>query len=374
MIKFVKLLVLLLILWGFPGCEEEIVPPEAGPEFSIEVVKFPRVIDVSRALEYPVMFRVTHPDGPAAIAAVTARVLRPDLSVLQEITLYDDGGAVHADGDVIARDGVFSNFLVTDPQTFPTGMLQIRAAATEAAGETLESPLLEVRAVANFRPLLLGISAPDTLKSGSPPVRFSATVQDSNGIADVAGVVMELRRNGLAGSDTLRVTNPIAADRAEFFALLDSTYAAARQGEYVLVFRAVDNNGDTSATLQTGIFLENRPPRLHDPVLPDTVQRPQSGTTIIDVRITVRDGQGSGDIQQVTMTVQRQGGQPTTIEMFDDGDFDAHRDEAAGDGIFSRGLTVDAGSTPGTFTFTFVATDRVNNLSPAVVDTLVLLP
>ncbi|MCB0270575.1 MAG: hypothetical protein KDH95_20630, partial [Calditrichaeota bacterium] len=224
-------------------------------------------------------------------------------------------------------------------------------------------------------PEILTTNVPDTLQSGTAPIAFSITVLDSNLTDDIQYGLMRLQRNSVTlATDTLFTESANSDFEAVLTRNIDSTYAAERVGEYQLAFQVADASGDLSNVILQPIFLENTLPTVFNPSLPDSVTRPTVGTGVIEVRISADDSQGLGDLQIVNMTIQREGGTPSTIEMFDNGDFENYRDEVAGDGIFSRGLLIDGTSASGTFYFTFEAQDRVGNLSAALVDSLVILP
>ncbi len=373
-----KISILIALLLTIFACEEEIVSPEAGPAFSISAFEIPAVINISVPRFYTLMFRVTHPEGLSAISEVKAVFYQSNqVTKVLELTLFDDGQAQNEnDGDVVANDGIYTATLFAGGlQPIPADVKFVRGEAVDASGMQIESEFITSQILSSIDPILQSVSTPDTLLSATAPVTFSATVQDSNEIDDVTFVLMQLKRNGVGvGEDTLRFSSSTATDRGEFTITIDSTYAAERQGEYTLEFQAHDRAGGISNTLTKSIFLENKSPQVSNSALPDTVQRPVAGEDIIEVRVSANDPQGLGDIQTVTMVILRQGGTPATVELFDDGDFAGHRDETAGDGVFSRGLTVDQSSTPGTFSFTFQAADRVGNLSSTIVDTLVILP
>ncbi|RMH86139.1 MAG: hypothetical protein D6681_16030 [Calditrichaeota bacterium] len=357
------------------ACEEEVVVDNTGEvAFAAEFIRFPAQINLQGRFTYPVYVRVTHPRGSAGIDSVTVRFfVSGQQSPLLSLPLFDDG--THE--DVIARDGVYSNtFSPVNPVVFPRGTILVRAVAVDVAGQIAETALLQVEALPNPPPVLLSVVAPDTLPSGTAPVEISVVVFDSLGVEDITAVEMRLTREGaILQTAALELRDRLAPDTARYGITVDSTLAVGHPtGDYALEFEATDEGQGSSGIVSRSLFMENLPPELFNPVLPDTVQRPASGVDTIEVHITVRDPQGLGDVSEVTFVVQRQGGPPTTIEMFDDGDFDAHRDLVAGDGIYSRGLTVSPTSTPGTFQFTFQALDLAGNVSPAVVDSLVILP
>ena len=377
MMKMLKLLIPLTVMAGFLACEEEVVQPEPGDVFAIEAVKTPAVVDVSRERDYALMFRISHPDGISAISGVKATLFQSNQTTqFREITLLDDGNTQNSgSGDVLAGDGVFSNVFQSDSLVFPRGSFFIRASVTDNSGETLTTGFAESRTIVNVAPEILTTNVPDTLQSGTAPIAFSITVLDSNLTDDIQYGLMRLQRNSVTlATDTLFTESANSDFEAVLTRNIDSTYAAERVGEYQLAFQVADASGDLSNVILQSIFLENTLPIVFNPSLPDSVTRPTVGTGVIEVRISADDSQGLGDLQIVNMTIQREGGTPSTIEMFDNGDFENYRDEVAGDGIFSRGLLIDGTSASGTFYFTFEAQDRVGNLSAALVDSLVILP
>lgn len=373
----VSLLIMVALLVLLAACDQKLGPLQPAATFSVEAFQVPTRLNVGKPRRYDVSFKITHPDGPGAIAAVLLSFLAADQStVLQELPLYDDGAALHPqDRDLLAGDGIFSNTFVSDSTVFPRGALFLRATVTDNTDQSIESPLIAGLALINAAPKILFLQAPDSLLSGAAPQLFLAAVQDSNGIDDLVSVSLRLTRQGnLIFSGDLPLINRTADDTATFGASFDSSFAAERQGDYQLEVQAHDQSDDFSTILGRPIFLENFPPRLFNVELPGTFQRPPAGADTLVVRIAADDPQGLRDLQSVQVTVERQGGTPTLIDLFDDGDFAAHRDVAAGDGIYSRGLTVTSTSTPGIFRFTFQGQDRVGNLSPAVVDSLEILP
>lgn len=359
------------------SCSEKTGPLEAPPEFTIEAFQVPTIISIDRPRTYTVAFQVTHPGGTEKVADITVTVLAGDQStVLLEFPLYDDGGVLHPeDADVVAGDGIFSNTFVSDSTIFSAGNIFLQARVVDTEGESRTTSLISTSAIVNVAPVLVSVNAPDTLFSGTEPVLFSAVVQDSNGLENISAVNLLLKRNGnIIFTGVLDLITTIAPDSGVYGVFLDSTFAAERQGDYALEFRAVDLSGDESAVLSTPVFLENSPPYLSVFFLPDTIQRPPLGSDVIDVQVRGNDPQGLGDINFINVSIYRSGGDTTVVELFDDGDFDNHRDLEAGDGIFSRGLQVTANSTADLFFFEFRAEDKVGNLSPVVLDSLRILP
>ncbi|RMF59593.1 MAG: hypothetical protein D6748_06075 [Calditrichaeota bacterium] len=370
-------LISLIIMVTLFSCSEKTGPLESPPEYSIQLFQAPTFISIDRPRSYTVSFQVTHPRGLEHIASVTCRVFAADQTTeILQFPLYDDGAAIHPeDRDVVAGDGIFTATFLSDSSVFSSGTFYFQGEVTDDENNNLLSNLVASQAIVNTEPVLITIHSPDTLPSGTEPLLFSAVVQDSNGIEDVSSVQLSLKQGGnVIATALLDLISESAPDTGLFGIFLDSTFAAERMGDYLLEYQAQDNSGDLSNVLTASIYLENLAPTLRVVELPDSFQRPPIGTEIIDVRVRVVDPQGLADISNVSMSIYRAGGDTSFIELFDDGDFANHRDQEAGDGIFSRGLLVAANSTADLFIFEFLAEDRVGNFSPVVNDSLRILP
>ncbi|MGH1362925.1 MAG: Ig-like domain repeat protein [Calditrichia bacterium] len=372
-------LFLLLGLLLTAGCEEELGPEGPEPdEYSITTVTVPQLLNLGSPRFYTVSYKVTHPDGPAAISGVTLTVLASDqTTVLQTLELFDDGGnAMPSAQDVVAGDGVFTNRVFSDPQVFTPSDVYFRATATASGNEQLSTTPAASMAVENSAPVIANATLPDSLRSGES-LPLSVDVTDADDLDNVSSVQVNLQ--SLSGS-TLRTLQlslqPGGGTMSGTYGgVLDSSFAAERQGDFQLEYRAEDLAGATSNTITTSIYLENLAPFLSDIQLAETFQLPASGLDTIVVRLSANDAQGLADIELVDMLVFREGSPPPTtgIELFDDGDFTTNRDEVAGDGVYSRGLEISSTNQPGTFIFQFNGKDRVGNTAITINDTLVTI-
>ena len=364
-----------LILLVFISCEEKMGVMEQPAVFSIQPASVPIRISVSRLKTYILAFKVTHPEGVDAVTSVSAVFLGSDQSTeLLNLNLYDDGGVNNpGDGDVIAKDGIFTNTFQSDSAIFPLGSVYIKATAMDNHQEQQESDLISSLALLNASPIIVSSSAPDTLFSGSPTVQFSVTVQDSNQTDDIENVTLRLKKQGLTiFSTSLSLLSSIAEDTALYGAFFDSSFAVERIGDYELEFQAKDLSDDISNILINPIYLENNKPEILNKELPDTVQRPTAGEDTIVVSALVKDSQSLNDIEIVYFDIYRIGGDTSNIELFDDGDFPNHRDQVANDGIYSRGLRVTPQNVAAKFYLTFQAKDKVNNYSVPIADSLII--
>ncbi len=369
------------------ACDEEIVPPEAAPEFAIEGFNVPRRLNVGNPRDYDVAFRVTHPQGPGAVAEVTVTFYGSDQTteLRQPLPLYDDGGFMHpGDKDVVANDGIFTNHFVSDSLVFPLGAVFMRATALDNAQQRVQSGFVEALALINAPPQLLSVNAPDTLVSGSRPLLFSVAVQDSNDIEDVASVTMRLKRGSSEiFSASLEFQGKTAPDSGVFGAFFDSTLAAERLGDYTLEFQARDESEDLSNVLAKPIFLENKAAFLFDVSVPDSAQLPTSGLQPVFVTIHCSDPQGLTDLDSVYFfslrpdSVLANNGNPLVLQ--DNGlpfnpqnPFVEAGDLVANDGIFSLTVLLNPTALTGRYVFSFFARDKVGNFTVGPVDSIIV--
>ena len=232
--------------------------------------------------------------------------------------------------------------------------------------------------------VVVAVETPDTLFSGSQPVMFAATVQDSNQFAGQIEVAMRLRRGDEVW--TLSRQDSVSANTARFGAMFDSTLAAGFLGNQTLQFQAVDASAGGSKMLTKEIYLENEAPILFEADTPDTLER-QTGDPV-QVRISVSDRQGLGDIDSVYFKFRKpdgswggEKGEPgkpgvpggVRYPLFDDGDPDIGEVEK-GDGRFSWNFKITKEALLGTYTFMFFSRDRAGNPSNLVETGFELVP
>ena len=367
-----------LLVVGFLACDEKMGPVEQVPEFAIQPVNVPTVINRNKPTSYVIQFRVIHPEGPSAVDSVWAEFTGPSGQRLLSLSLYDDGAAVHSgDGDVVAHDGVYSNRFSSQQVAWPAGPVALLAGARDADGNQVSSQAVTIAAVDNRPPEILQVQTPDTLPAGSSLILFAATVADSNGVPeDVLEVLLLGFQNGaLVFQQPLPLLERISPLQARYGQAFDSTFTAGRKGAFHLQFLAVDRSGDSARSTLQSIFLENTPPQVFQPIFRDTLQRPTSGADTLSVHIRAIDRQGAEDLDRVQFVVELVGGNPSApVLMFDDGDLQTNGDPVASDGQFSRIVSITAQNQPGTYLLHFSARDRVGQWSETLTDTLVVLP
>jgi hypothetical protein len=134
-------------------------------------------------------------------------------------------------------------------------------------------------------------------------------------------------------------------------------------GEYRIIVGGTDDRGNEMTPIFTKIrvFFGKNPPTFCGIMAPDTVTRPDTGSTVMHIEACVSDLNGRADIAQVYFISYRepaQGSQPVTVNMFDDG---TSGDRIAGDGQFSRDVILAADTIRNvTYRLEFHAIDHSN--------------
>jgi hypothetical protein len=126
--------------------------------------------------------------------------------------------------------------------------------------------------------------------------------------------------------------------------------------DVVLEFNAIDRENHGSATLRRP--LDNSLPIFNYFNVPTTIQRPASGSNLVSFIVGVQDANGLSDIDSVYFR-NLSSTSASIILMFDDGDRTLHGDTLAGDGRYSRILSIDASTSTGIKQFKFSVTDRL---------------
>ncbi len=226
---------------------------------------------------------------------------------------------------------------------------------------------------------VVSVETPDTLLSGSQPVLFSVTVQDSQEFADPIDVAMRLSRGDSVW--TLSLQETIDANTAVYGAMFDSTLAVGLSGNQTLQFQAVDASSGGSMMVTKEIYLENEPPRMFDPETPARMER-RTGERL-DVRLSVSDPQGAADIDSVYFkflkpdgtfggAIVKEGG--FHYLLVDNGS-EVYGDAEEGDGRFAFAFLIPPDDAQlGSYTFMFFSRDKAGNQGEIVTTDFELVP
>jgi hypothetical protein len=196
---------------------------------------------------------------------VTATVVRPgSVDVVTEVTLRDDG----VPPDQIARDSTYTAQVAFTIERAHAGRYRVRFQATTssgAIGNILERALKLGRR--NSPPMLSNVDMPDSISvpvNDTLRVQFTATVSDSDGLADIREVAFRrisppdptkffMKDDGgreppvNIGGILVGSGDDVAGDGRYSF-LIPITPSATRRTN-VFLFQAVDSFGDTSRSI-----------------------------------------------------------------------------------------------------------------------------
>ncbi len=187
------------VLILFNGCSEEKTSVTTGSIPDIMSVKTLDKWNPRLQQKYKIEVDVSDPQGPDNIKSVIVEVQRESgESVIFSDSLYDDGAFYNSeDGDVIARDGVFSNRYFPDDISNPLvpGLYLFRFMAIDY--ENNQSPDVEyvISFGENRAPQITGVLAPDSLSVNLVPGTIQVTVSDSDGVEDIERVYFESQKN-----------------------------------------------------------------------------------------------------------------------------------------------------------------------------------
>ncbi len=366
------LLAMLLI-----ACEETIVPPETADPFAYEILRSPSQLNIKNPTLYELRVRTSHPAGPAGVESVIMEFFGADqVTLLQSIELLDDGeGNGSGSRDVVARDGVFSNIVLSDSNVFEEGDIFWQVTVDGGSEGQIQGVPFRIRALFNSAPEILSFTIPDTLFSGEGTT-ISAQIQDTDGTDNLAGVSFSVLRDEvpLKGFNLLQ-TAIIDSITAEYQLPLDSSFAAGLKGDYEAVLFASDIPGTSENVSELNLFIENEPPVIKAIGLRNSLQLPSVGSDTLHVKCRIDDEQGLLDVADVTFTVTLIGGNTSDpIAMFDDGNssISDNGDLRAADGQYSQVVSIAATNQAGPYVFEFSATDKAGNTAATVNDTLVV--
>ncbi len=304
---------------------------------------------------------VEDPRGIASIRQVSYRIYAPGSNQALASGKLDFLLSFVVNGSTLPRALYRAAFQFIMSRT-EVGGYRIESFGIDQAGaESNHADLPLMIGRANSRPVL-GIP---TLREFSPPgsdssrVTIAIPVSDSDGYADVAGVMIRAHNaydstiHDLADDGSVQSGDQLTGDGV--FTTMLWVHPVLSFGEVQLEIVATDAGGALSAAVRRS--LDNHPPVIVSLSVPDSILRPLSGSTPILFQLTAADPDGLQDIDSVYFR-NYSAITPTNFLMFDDGQFALDGDQTAGDGIYSRIVVIDPSNTLGRKEFHFFVTDK----------------
>ncbi len=368
--------IFIFILSVFTRCT--VKNPAIGEFASIKISRF-SVADTLFLESVPgnsISVLVADPRGQEDVRRVSCFVFS-DLSV-SVLELKDEGN----NGDVIAKDGVFSGLLTKTSFGSLPGGYRIVAVAEDEGGnlsDSLDAHVVVIPGRRNGSPVISDPVAPDTVRTDAAvSVFFSVRIFDPDGAGDIREVLLNFQPSwipGLVDPVALRddgTGGDVLAGDGIYSIAADLRSSATSAGTYLARFEARDSKGEKSNPLvvTTTVAGVNNPPVLSDLTAPGTVSRQSSLPMLLSVRVA--DPQGLVDIKRVYFNTTKPDGTPSSgnpFLMYDDGASGPHGDLTAGDGVYSLEIHITPQNALGLYRFEFFAED----MSGAQAESLVQL-
>ncbi len=356
---------------------------DVGTDPVIESIKMKEKWRSKDTSLHKIEVKATDPQGFSNITSVLFEVKNQiNGQIIFADSLFDDGSYYHSqDGDVTAGDGIFSNRFSS---------VQILSGSLDGEyifffqafdAENNGSNLVEQTVIfnPNVQPEIVNVSAPDTLFSGTVGQIFQVAVFDSDGVEDVLRVYFESQKDGSASQiyemDLFNTGN--FADHGDLFAddsihsmKLDSTFAASKIGTYFFLYYAEDSFNELNLIVPSPhIYIENKPGVIQDTDVPDATGRPAD----LQLTLVANDPQGLVDVDSVYFLLEKPdgtfGGNGLKFDLQDNGD-PFYGDLIAGDGIYSKNISITDSNDPGIYIFHFYMRDKVGHLTSVTKDSI----
>ena len=388
------------LLFLLLACSEENELVMVGETPAIEEIKTADKWNPRLQQKYKVEVQVNDPQGPENIKGVTLMVLKEGSeSVLFTDSLYDDGAFYNPeDGDVIAKDGIYSNRFLPAEIIFPVqpGSYIFRFTAEDLNGNQSKESEILVGFGENFTPTINSVIAPESLSVDLIPGFVQITVNDSDGLADIERAYFESRKKGSSQiryeADLFNDGNPENGDAVAgdsiYSARLDTAFLVAKKGDYDLLFHVVDSfNEKNTEVPSVDMEIYNNPPQMSNLSMPESIALPSGSDVVLEpIEVRVSDPESLADIDSVYFysvkedstlanagrpIMLRDNGLPVDIN---DQDGISVGDLVAGDGIYTFTLVIRSTFIPlndedGKIknTFKFYTRDKADNLIGPIV-------
>jgi hypothetical protein len=237
------------------------------------------------------------------------------------------------------------------------------------------SPIYVVR---NSLPLIgevTGIESSSIFVSGFETKNISVAVADSNNaVPPYDSQILTSQLFNSTGVKLKENTYTRTNNNSNFLFQIDSTYASGINGGrgFKIVMTATDLYGGSDFKEFTNIRIDNTAPSLYNLMYPDTVFIPQQDSIYFSVTVNANDPQGHLEYQDIKQVVINLNG--FDFFMRDDGNENFYPynsgDVLKNDGIYTATFKVKSTNNENLYPFSVLATDKADNVSPAVSGTL----
>jgi hypothetical protein len=321
--------------------------------------------------------------------SLRATISDSNAQVIATFQLYDDGNAFDLtdnlafaslrSGDNVPHDALYCRSINSLFTTQP-GLFQLQIYGWTKGVSFSEHYPYAFNVAADAPPLLSLIGIPDSLPSAPFLYEIEVLAIDPDTVSgdSVTEVALQLYTPSGSLIDTVYSLYSYGLGDNYYRLPLTPAFAIGRPtGNYTFVIKAFDTYNLVSDSLSHVVFIENLGPNLSELVLPDTIILPTSeDTSYFTATIRCLDDQGVGDISEVklrTLYMPDSTWGTNFIPMLDDGDLANSGDSSAGDGIYSRSLSIWPSNQIGVYQFHFYGIDKADNQSE-IIDSLWVVP
>ncbi len=265
-----SLLAAMFLLALISGCTKEsggVIDPSGIPPFVGSVAVSPDTIRMKSlplfngtlTVTVRAQARILRQAGSAYIAGVNASLIASGATdPVLTVALHDDGSSP----DSVAGDGVYSALIQFTIPRSASGVYILKVVATDIQGfvsNSVEAPLFMVRD--SHAPVLSNLAAPDSVlltvgETATIPLSIKAT--DPDGQADISQVYF-LSLDSSNPTDKVLMYNdgsaPGSVPGDSIYSRTVQAPGTSARKTYRFAFQAVNNFGDTSATILHSITL-----------------------------------------------------------------------------------------------------------------------
>ena len=367
-----------LFLFNLISCQHDdsVQPTNVTPVLKNLVV--PDTIFTQIGQPAIVSVQVIDDNGWDDIKSVNYQIFNSVGANYAEGNLVDDGDYENH-GDIIAKNGIFSQRL---PHDFPTGSYRFVVSAvdrSELESDSLDKTFFAKLGILNHAPTLSALQIPDSVYVDGI-ISFILQVRASDGdegdfvqkvICQIFGpTISDLAQEGELTDDGL--SGDQFANDGIFTLETTTAFAYWKFGSYYLFITAFDSRQKISesyikvlpwAKINLGVV-----PYIFNLSAPDTIIRPSSGGKSFLLTLEASDADNNRDIKEVFFYSKRPDGEYANsgnpFQLYDDGQ---SGDEIADDYKYSLTIWITSENTIGNYTFEFQARDYSNLLSNKII-------
>ncbi|MBU1936759.1 hypothetical protein KKG05_05115 [bacterium] len=351
--------------------------PITPPEYAITIEEIPEALPVDIDIYFPIVIQL-EPSNPD-VDSLYCAIYNPEDGLFLEFYLYDDGSAFDhpsessllsvRSGDNVPGDSRFTREITGKDFENDFGIYTFNFITPDGNSFSDSIDIQPVEA-----PSFTDVTLITNFPSGFSPVELEARINKPTSSDRIDSVALEIT---YADSPLRRIHFEATSGDTLWTLTLSPGHfwGIPTWANYEFRFVLWDRFGLTADTTQFGISIENGPPIVSNPMMPDTIWRPRLGepndTTVITVQAD--DPETLRDIATVRFEVRKvwqtewSGGDDFYLL-----DLGGRWDDVAGDGVYSVPLVTKPSDslTNNIFYFRFFAIDFTQDTSNYVIDSV----